>query len=82
MLTDLNMIPLFLLTGKRGSGKTTLLQSLSKHYGLNYIYENCVLLQTDNPVTTETGISNIFQKLTKNAPCLLHFRHIEVMYSF
>lgn len=79
--TDLNMIPLFLLTGKRGSGKTTLLQSLSKHYGLNYIYENCVLLQTDNPVTTETGISNIFQKLTKNAPCLLHFRHIEVLCS-
>ncbi|XP_046677420.1 LOW QUALITY PROTEIN: uncharacterized protein LOC124365481 [Homalodisca vitripennis] len=76
-INDIELSPIFLLSGNNGTGKSLLLQTLSQYHGLHYWRVDCVNVGGAAPGQSEAKVKAIFSQLKGLAPCLLHLANIE-----
>uniref|UniRef100_A0A1B6LY61 Peroxisomal ATPase PEX6 n=1 Tax=Graphocephala atropunctata TaxID=36148 RepID=A0A1B6LY61_9HEMI len=76
-ITDIELSPIFLLSGQNGVGKSLLLKALSQYYGMRYWRVDCVNVGGAALGQSEVKLKAIFSQLEGLAPCLLHLPNIE-----
>ena len=74
--------PMFLLSGAKGSGKKTTLEALALSLGLHLIHANCFDFSGQNLTFISGKFDQIFSKVRRTVPCILHLQNIEVIHDF
>ncbi|XP_022192646.2 peroxisome assembly factor 2 [Nilaparvata lugens] len=71
-LKEINLIPLFLISGVSGCGKSLLLERLASHLGINYQKIGCSRL-LNGAVTryNEAKLKELFCRISNHCPCVI-----------
>lgn len=78
ILGKLNVLPIFLLHGKKGSGKERTLRALASHFGLHFYKINNLDISANVYAQNEQKMKHSFFVARTTAPCILAIFNFEV----